>query len=72
MLSHRGRSSMVELVLPKHTTRVRFPSPAPKLPSSPTMRVNSLAFPALSLKTGKRSHFAGPINIFVQAREVMR
>src|SRR5471030_282109 len=27
----RGCSSMVELVLPKHTTRVRFPSPAPEL-----------------------------------------
>ena len=30
----RGCSSMVEQELPKLTTRVRFPSPAPKLPTS--------------------------------------
>ena len=28
---NRGRGSMVELELPKLTTRVRFPSPAPAL-----------------------------------------
>ena len=29
MISHCGRDSMVEFQLPKLTTRVRFPSPAP-------------------------------------------
>ena len=31
MIHYCGRGSMVELELPKLTTRVRFPSPAPDL-----------------------------------------
>ena len=38
---NRGRGSMVELELPKLTTRVRFPSPAPWNPKPGTC---SLAF----------------------------
>ena len=41
MIHYCGRGSMVELELPKLTTRVRFPSPAPWNPKPGTC---SLAF----------------------------
>lgn len=41
MIHYCGRGSMVELELPKLTTRVRFPSPAPR---NPKPRTCSLAF----------------------------
>lgn len=37
MFSHCGRDSMVEFQLPKLTTRVRFPSPAPANPPAPSL-----------------------------------
>ena len=46
MIHYCGRGSMVELELPKLTTRVRFPSPAPWNPKPGTC---SLAF--LFMKT---------------------
>ena len=39
MFSHCGRDSMVELQLPKLSTRVRFPSPAPSNASARHIRL---------------------------------
>ena len=52
MIHYCGRGSMVELELPKLTTRVRFPSPAPWNPLNARKSINETA------ETGKhpRSH----------------
>lgn len=52
MIHYCGRGSMVELELPKLTTRVRFPSPAPRNPKPGTC---SLAFFIYENVTGLES-----------------
>ncbi len=51
MIHYCGRGSMVELELPKLTTRVRFPSPAPWNPKPGTC---SLAFFIYKKRNGAR------------------